>query len=405
MIFKETQKRKKGKYNNRIIRWMLLIVIMICAAVILGYGFITYQDAVNRSEEALSNYLKNEEYDPYGYSGDLPFVFEMPVLSYPTDSFYDSEEYDLNEYYLTHKDELEYGRIYQLNKLSTGSHLVFMPLKDCVYETEYMIQYPDREAVIIYCTISYTVEILLNNMLVFSAVIAGVLILLFIVSRFAVSRLNKKDEEMKNFFANASHELKTPLMSIRGNVDGMRNSYVEPEQGYDVIEKEVDRMSELITGILDISRLDSGSIQPEMLDTDIREIIYDTVGSFLPKAQKQGIRIEMDLPDPIFRACDEAMLHSAFSNIIGNALRYADSRIRIRSVQDPDHMNKVTLCFENDGSVISSEDSKHIFERFYKGSKGQTGIGMALAQEYIRLHGSEITVGVEDAHTVFKISI
>ena len=79
MKLKETQKRKKGKYNNRIIRWMLLIVIMICAAVILGYGFITYQDAVNRSEEALSNYLKGEEYDPYSYSGDLPFVFEMPV--------------------------------------------------------------------------------------------------------------------------------------------------------------------------------------------------------------------------------------------------------------------------------------------------------------------------------------
>jgi len=189
-------------------------------------------------------------------------------------------------------------------------------------------------------------------------------------------------------------------MAIKGNADGICNGYVEPAAGCEIIEKEADRMSGLISGILDISRLDSGMLVPDFVRTDVREIVYDAVTSVMQEASRRNLTIDVDIPDPVFRECDESMLYSAFSNILTNDIRYAESKIRIYT--QPEN-SKMRFVFENDGTPISDEDQKHIFDRFYKGGGGQTGLGMALAQEYIKLHGSRICVQKEENRTIFFI--
>ena len=206
---------------------------------------------------------------------------------------------------------------------------------------------------------------------------------------------------MRNFFANASHELKTPLMAIRGNVDGIRSGYVEPEKAYDVIEKETERMSALIGSILDLSKLDSGAVHMEVTMNDVREILYDAAGIILPEADKRGIQVNIEAAEPLFMECDERMIFSTFSNILTNALRYAEREISVRI----EKQDKIIIRFINDGVPISDEEIAHIFDRFYKGDKGQTGLGVALAQEYVNLHGGEISAAARDNRTEFVIII
>lgn len=235
-------------------------------------------------------------------------------------------------------------------------------------------------------------------------VFAGIGGLLYLVSRQTIHVLDAKDKGIKDFFANASHELKTPLMAIRGYVDGWREEIVPKEKACYVIDKEIERMTELINNILEFSKLDGGVLEPHFAENDIREILYDAVSVIEALAKQKGIYIELNLPEPIIVNSDEDMLFSAFSNILTNCIRYAESIICI-SVNRQKASGKLKICISNDGRLISKEDAKHLFERFYKGSGGQIGIGMALSQEYIRLHGGTITVFTKDERTVFKIEI
>ena len=102
--------------------------------------------------------------------------------------------------------------------------------------------------------------------------------------------------------------------------------------------------------------------------------------------------------------CDEDLLFSAFSNILSNCIRYAKNCISITAVQQKSPA-ALTVRISNDGQRISEQDMAHLFERFYRGAGGQTGIGMALSLEYIRLHQGNISVSVLNDMTVFEISI
>lgn len=82
---------------------------------------------------------------------------------------------------------------------------------------------------------------------------------------------------MKDFFANASHELKTPLMAIRSYADGLESGLVAQDRACAVITKKADRMASLVNVVLEFSKLDSGTVQPHMAENDVREILYDAV--------------------------------------------------------------------------------------------------------------------------------
>ena len=384
---------------------MLVLVIVISAIILGGYTFIVYHDITSRARRSIEEYLKDPNYYMNDRSDSFLFVYELYVSPDPQDYIYyieeenetysyeyepdtleyieeeketysysyelDTLEQKLADYYYSNKTSFSYDNIYKYFQF--GTSIIFMPMDKEQWRDEYEWRFFNEETMdsLLYCDITYLLSILFNNVLLVSVIIAAMVLLMFFVSRYTVKMLDEKDTGMKNFFANASHELKTPLMSIRGNVDGIRDGYVEVSEGCEVIERQVDRMSELIGAILDISRLDSKAVEPCMLDCDVREIIYDAASAVMQEAQRRGISLDIDIPDPIFRKCDEAMLYSAFSNILTNDVRYADSLIFIHTeVLKPDEVN---IIFENDGEPVSESDMEHIFDRFYKGEKGQSG--------------------------------
>lgn len=203
-------------------------------------------------------------------------------------------------------------------------------------------------------------------------------------------RRDRIDENLEAAFANASHELKTPLMAIRGYVDALQCHAIDEDFALARIAAASERMYEMIDGILRISRLDSGLKKPVLAMWDVREIIYDEARMIEEDCRKDGVDLIMDLPRPLWFPCDRAMISTIVLNILSNACRHAENFIHISEGNSVN--GEIELFIDNDGHPPSQSTVAHAFDRFYKGDGGNTGIGLALSKEYVELMGGEIEI-------------
>lgn len=377
--------------NRKAVMLMMTAMVAVMMILLAVFWLSESQQIRIRAEKSIRQTMVNEAYE----DRTLPPAYEFYTEEL-AEGILNEAETDLLNHYNENRSQYMSGNIYSFT--GNGHYMYFTPINAARRGDEFI---SEDERLILYTDVSYSVHALHSSLVIMALGAALSVLLLFFISRRLLILLEKKDNGMRNFFANASHELKTPLMAIRGNVDGIRSGYVEPEKAYDVIEKETERMSALIGSILDLSKLDSGAVHMEVTMNDVREILYDAAGIILPEADKRGIQVNIEAAEPLFMECDERMIFSTFSNILTNALRYAEREISVRI----EKQDKIIIRFINDGVPISDEEIAHIFDRFYKGDKGQTGLGMALAQEYVNLHGGEISAVARDNRTEFVIII
>ena len=214
--------------------------------------------------------------------------------------------------------------------------------------------------------------------------------------------IEKEAERQQTFFQNASHELKTPLMAIQGYAEGIQAGVMDTGSAAEVILKESDRMTELVEELLDISKMDMGQQQLAFSEMDIRELLYDSIRTVEPAAAA-GIAIVPDFPEePIMVSCDDTRLRRAVINILSNGVRYARSELRLICRVDK---RQVTIRIQDDGDGIAEADLPHIFDRFYMGRSGKSGIGLALTKEIIHLHKGMIRAYNGDSGAVFEITL
>lgn len=377
--------------NRKAVMLMMTALVAVIMILLAVFWLSESQEIRIRAEKSIRQTMVNEAYE----DRTLPPAYEFYTEEL-AEGILNEAETDLLNHYNENRSQYMSGSIYSFT--GNGHYMYFTPINAARRGDEFI---SEDERLILYTDVSYSVHALHSSLVIMALGAVLSVLLLFFISRRLLILLEKKDNGMRNFFANASHELKTPLMAIRGNVDGIRSGYVEPEKAYDVIEKETERMSALIGSILDLSKLDSGAVHMEVTMNDVREILYDAAGIILPEADKRGIQVNIEAAEPLFMECDERMIFSTFSNILTNALRYAEREISVRI----EKQDKIIIRFINDGVPISDEEIAHIFDRFYKGDKGQTGLGMALAQEYVNLHGGEISAAARDNRTEFVIII
>lgn len=377
--------------NRKAVMLMMTAMVAVMMILLAVFWLSESQEIRIRAEKSIRQTMVNEAYE----DRTLPPAYEFYTEEL-AEGILNEAETDLLNHYNENRSQYMSGSIYSFT--GNGHYMYFTPINAARRGDEFI---SEDERLILYTDVSYSVHALHSSLVIMALGAALSVLLLLFISRRLLILLEKKDNGMRNFFANASHELKTPLMAIRGNVDGIRSGYVEPEKAYDVIEKETERMSALIGSILELSKLDSGAVHMEVTMNDVREILYDAAGIILPEADKRGIQVNIEAAEPLFMECDERMIFSTFSNILTNALRYAEREISVRI----EKQDKTIIRFINDGVPISDEEIAHIFDRFYKGDKGQTGLGMALAQEYVNLHGGEISAAARDNRTEFVIII
>lgn len=215
--------------------------------------------------------------------------------------------------------------------------------------------------------------------------------------------IEKEAERQQTFFQNASHELKTPLMAIQGYAEGIQVGVMDTGSAAEVILEESDRMTGLVEELLDISKIDMGRQQLALSEIDIRELLYDSIRAVESAAAASGITIAPDFSEePIMVKCDDTQMRRAVTNILTNGLRYARSELRLICRAD---RRQVTIRIQDDGDGIAEADLPHIFDRFYMGRSGKSGIGLALTREIIHLHKGTIRARNGDTGAVFEISI
>ena len=305
--------------------------------------------------------------------------------------------------YLLEKKLLEYcaGRDITLDQCYTFKtdrhHLIFMSAQEDYGDGEEPYSY------IMYIDIGpITRYIVTLNWAFFAVLLAISSVMCLLGFRFGRD-IEKEAERQQTFFQNASHELKTPLMAIQGYAEGIQAGVMDAGGAADVILEESDRMTELVEELLDISKIDMGRQRLTLSETDIRELLYDGIRAVEPAAAASGITIAPDFPkEPVMLSCDDTRLRRAVSNILSNGVRYARSELRLTCRANKHH---VTIRIQDDGDGIAEEDLPHIFDRFYMGKSGKSGIGLALTKEIVHLHRGTIRAYNGDSGAVFEISI
>ena len=354
--------------------------------------------------------------------------YQNRTIPYTDDeSFFDDEWNDAEEHFLTpsivfleldnanqssgwnrdayrlEKKLLEYckGRDLSLNQCYTFKtdrhHLIFMSVQEEQDDWEKPYAY------IMYIDIGpITRYIVTLNWAFFGVLLAISSVMCLLGFRFGRD-IEKEAERQQTFFQNASHELKTPLMAIQGYAEGIQAGVMDTGSAAEVILTESDRMTRLVDELLDISKIDMGRQPLTLSETDIRELLYDSIRAVEPAAAASGITIAPDFPEePVMVKCDDTQMRRAVTNILTNGLRYAHSQLCLTC--RPDKRN-VIIRIQDDGDGIAEGDLPHIFERFYMGKSGKSGIGLALTKEIIHLHKGTIRAYNGDSGAVFEISI
>ncbi|MET3291973.1 UNVERIFIED_CONTAM: signal transduction histidine kinase [Brevibacillus sp. OAP136] len=197
----------------------------------------------------------------------------------------------------------------------------------------------------------------------------------------------------KEFFQNASHELKTPLMAIQGYAEGIRDGVFvgeRAEQGLDVIVSESIRLKEIVTEMILLAKLESEEDIFHLQPTSLNQIVTKTTARLGPLLMQKGLHIHsaIDGQTDYIITADPDKLLQAMLNIVGNCIRYAKANIFIECVRNG---KEIILCIRDDGKGIDETILPQLFHRFVKGKDGETGLGMAISRVIIERCGGKIT--------------
>lgn len=221
-----------------------------------------------------------------------------------------------------------------------------------------------------------------------------------------VMKIHNYDQQQKNFFQNTSHELKSPLMSIQGYAEAIKDGIVEGkelERSLDIIIDESQRLKKTVNDIIYLTKLENSSEKLNCTIINLCELIEKLIGIFKPLAINENIKIFFDNSSRTCINADSEKLYQALINIMSNCLRYADSFIELSIVEKA---KVVELKIIDDGEGFKPGENKKIFDRFYKGKKGNTGIGLAITKVVVEAHGGEIIAYNNNPKgAVFKVTL
>ena len=215
--------------------------------------------------------------------------------------------------------------------------------------------------------------------------------------------LDKLEKTRNTFISSISHDLRTPMTSIQGFIEGIMDGTIPPEkQEYylNVVLTEVKRLSRLVNSLLDVSRMESGGFKVNPSYFDICEIARLILISFEEKIDEEKINIEFETDnDPSRVYADKDAIYQVLYNIVGNALKFTPENGKLRiEIRRKKQENKYSVSVYNTGIGIKEEELPFIFDRFYKADSSRgldktgTGLGLYIAKTKIEAHGEKISV-------------
>ena len=227
--------------------------------------------------------------------------------------------------------------------------------------------------------------------------------------------LSRLEDMRKSFVANISHELRTPMTTIGGFIDGIIDGTIEPErQSYylGIASEEVKRLSRMVESMLSLSRLESGEFAPKYEQFDFREQILNIVISQEQRIDQKNIDIVgLDELPAVTVSADKDLIYRVIYNLVDNAIKFTNQSGRISFAVKIDAKN-VSFSIKNTGKGIPKSELPFVFDRFYKvdksrsDNKSSTGLGLYMAKTIIKNHGGSISVSsIENGITEFEFKL
>ena len=218
-----------------------------------------------------------------------------------------------------------------------------------------------------------------------------------------VSRIRHLKNLRRDFVANVSHELKTPITSIKGFVetlrDGAMNDPTDAGRFLAIIAKQTDRLNSIIEDLLSLSRIEEETQkrQVALVKAPIRKVLQGAMQTCEAKAAAKNIRLDLDCPQEVMANANVILLEQAVVNLLDNAIKYSDDGKTVR-VCGRQNDNGVTIAVSDQGWGIEKKHLPRLFERFYRVDKarsrdlGGTGLGLAIVKHIAIAHGGNVSV-------------
>lgn len=219
-----------------------------------------------------------------------------------------------------------------------------------------------------------------------------------------ITNLKKLDQMKTEFVSNVTHELKTPLTSIRGFIETLRNGAIKDEivaeRFLEIIDIEAERLSDLINDILQLSEIESRQTDIEVESQRLKPVVNEVISILQNMASQKGVSIFVEIPDELEIIANRVRIKQMFINLIENAIKYNVEKgsILIKVYKDT---GKIVIIVKDTGIGIPEEHISRIFERFYRVDKGRarnqggTGLGLSIVKHIVNLFNGDIEVQSE----------
>lgn len=227
--------------------------------------------------------------------------------------------------------------------------------------------------------------------------------------------IDKNERSRRRFVSDVSHEMKTPMTTIGGFVDGILDGTIPPEQEKQylrTVSAEVQRLSRLVHSMLSISRFEEGTYSPDFERLDITNLLITTLLLFEQKVERKELHVEgLDVCPRTFAEVDRDLLQQVFYNLTENAIKFVNRGGTLFLAVDSDE-TQAHVHIRNSGEGLTEDEISHVFERFYKTdeSRGKdttgVGLGLSIVSRIMVLHKGSVTVkSVKGEYTEFIVSM
>lgn len=278
-----------------------------------------------------------------------------------------------------------------------------------LYFSKYSFNYIKDESIVIINDSSVAKKLrtlLLESVLIFLVLDAVILLISRLITSWITKPAREAFDRQTEFIADASHELKTPLAVIMASSDELTADesnvkYIEN------IKYESDRMNRLISGLLDLSKLEEGALKESYKTENLSRIVEKNCLAYEGVAFEQGVSIDTDIDDDITFKCSKEDMEKLSATLLDNAVKHShkDTTVQVKL-----HKVKgiITLEVINTGDPIKEGDEEKIFERFYRADKSRSrsdnryGLGLAIAKKIVTNHNGTIKAYSKENKTTFK---
>ncbi len=367
------------KIKFKILLACLCSVALILCALLLVVNVAIPKDLERQAEIAIQH--EYGEYDPSDDSGGINFLSASVgylEINNTSDDFYYLTETERAVLAFCSGKQIKRGEFYRLKGKNRDIILATFASDADLSEKFVYALYVDISAIVSYVK-------WLNLMFGGAIIVVGAVVCA--IGLKLGKTIESAQEIRQSFFQNASHELKTPLMAIQGYAEGIQTGVLPTKESAGIILEESDRMTTLIEELLALSKIDSAQTKSDFKPTNLVDIVRSVVCSLAPTFENSQKQLATELCDEAMVSCDEKQMRKAISNLIANAFKFCKSVVLCKCAVEN---HKVVLTISDDGEGIAKEDVMHIFDRFYTGKNGNTGIGLALTKEIVKLHGGDV---------------